>query len=156
METARVDRIARAVAGARSRRAVVALLSGLALSGAAPSPITPVVAKKKRCQPCRRRRRGKCKAKKPDGASCGEGRECCDGACQSVCPLFQARNPLTCGCCELAGPVSRCSVDADCCSGNCLTIGPVDTCIPRDVGSPCDFGAQCGSGACVAGTCAAP
>jgi hypothetical protein len=36
---------------------------------------------KKRCPPCRKKKHGKCKKKRPDGAPCGTGGQCQGGSC---------------------------------------------------------------------------
>ena len=60
---------------AASRRSALSAL--LAIPAAI--PLTTVVAKKKRCAPCKRRKKGKCKKNKPDGTACPQG------ACQRAC-----------------------------------------------------------------------
>jgi hypothetical protein len=38
-------------------------------------------AKKKKCKPCQKKKKGKCKGKKPDGTPCGDGMACENGQC---------------------------------------------------------------------------
>ena len=72
-----------------------ALGAALAVSGV--TSLTPTAAKKKRCAPCKRRKKGKCKGTLPDGATCSTG-TCQSGSCVAPPPLpseeIRARMPI--------------------------------------------------------------
>jgi hypothetical protein len=119
MGTTRIDRFARTLAGPGDRRTLVGLLAGLAVSGAVLPPAAGAAAAGKKCKPCRRKRRGKCRGKKPDGTLCGAARECCDGQCVAECGTNEQRDPATCGCCLRAGEVCD-PGPAACCSQRCV------------------------------------
>ncbi len=106
MDEIRFDRLARTLTTAGSRRrALAALSSGLALATGATSPHETEA--KKKCPPCKKPKKGKCKGKKPDGTPCA------GGTCQSgVCT--RATGQPTC-----TGLAQSCSADAACCTGIC-------------------------------------
>jgi hypothetical protein len=97
----------------------------------------------------------------PSGATCAEGacacpsgEEACQGQCFAVCSSTQVRNPINCACCtsnaELCVPNGP---NIKCCSGTCSTLSSVATraptkCLGRSSGQPCEFAAQCATGAC--------
>lgn len=80
---------------------------------------------------------------------CPRSMEWCGGACALLCASFQARNPQTCACCTVTD--GGCANSDTCCSADCHAT----TCRGRGEGLPCQFGAQCVSGVCVTGACAA-
>ncbi|MBL8129912.1 MAG: hypothetical protein JNM64_19905, partial [Chloroflexia bacterium] len=75
---------------AASRRSALSAL--LAIPAAI--PLTTVVAKKKRCAPCKRRKKGKCKKNKPDGTACPQG-ACQRGRCLPVTRAFTSPGAFT-------------------------------------------------------------
>ncbi len=88
--------------------------------------------KKKKCGPCRSKKKGKCKKRKPDGTACGDGGTCQGGAC--VVPTC---NP-------------ECTPPATCVDGACVC--PEDnvcaepgTCCPEEVSCDAEGGCVCGS-----------
>ena len=82
MDAHRFDSIARIVGAGATRRALVA--AALAVAPAAVRD-EPAGSKKKPCPPCKKRKKGKCKKKLPDGAPC-RGGTCQGGACVSGGP----------------------------------------------------------------------
>jgi hypothetical protein len=107
MDAERFDTLARALTASGSRRRALAALSGgLALAIGATSP-RETKAKKKKCPPCKKPKKGKCKGKKPDGTPCA------GGTCQSgVCSGATVQPTCT-------GLAQSCSADAACCTGIC-------------------------------------
>lgn len=82
MDADRFDSLARFFTDATSRRNLASLLTGTALGGAlASSMIDDVKSRKKKCKPCRKKKKGKCKGKKPDGTACGGTSVCQNGKC---------------------------------------------------------------------------
>ncbi|MDQ2655123.1 MAG: hypothetical protein M3Z20_18990, partial [Chloroflexota bacterium] len=72
------DALARTLTDARSRRGALASLLAGTFGLAA---LTETAAKKKKpCPPCKKRKKGKCKAKLPDGTACESG-TCQGGRC---------------------------------------------------------------------------
>jgi hypothetical protein len=129
-------------------------------------------------------KRGKCKPKSnetrcaaPAGGicqngacACPNGTEACgggSGVCVPLCaPGAQARNQDTCTCCFVNNlPCTNTSdprapqANASCCSNVCLPVGGSGStsgvCAPGGTGTPCDVDANCASGNCVNGRCAA-
>jgi hypothetical protein len=129
VDTTRVDQLARTLGATPTRRSVAGILAGLALGGGGPHPPGSADAGKRKCKPCQRKRRGKCRGKKPDGTPCGADRECCDGACKALCAPTELRDPVTCGCCLRDGEACVPGPEA-CCSGSCVisTGNPVGVC----------------------------
>ncbi len=66
-------------AGSR-RRALTGLVSGT-LGLVLGASVIEEAAAKKPCPPCKKRKQGKCKKKKPNGTACGSGRVCQSGRC---------------------------------------------------------------------------
>jgi hypothetical protein len=124
MDADRFDALTRTLSAAGSRRR--ALASGLAgLLGTL--VIGRAEAKKKKpCPPCKKRKKGKCKKKRPNGTTCPGG-ACQDGACVATATSPPA--PRCIGNC--AGKV--CGDDG--CGGLC--------------GFACTNGETCQNGACV-------
>jgi hypothetical protein len=174
MDAGHFDDLLRSLTIDVSRRGVFRAVTGFIACGALASTTSRETDarknKKKKCGPCRKKKDGKCKKKRPNGTPCGAGRVCqdgscvcpteeCGGACLPFCPLFQARNPLTCSCCtpnaQSGGPLLNCDPNNDdCCSENCQTLISVGSiCVGRDPGQACDFDAQCASDGSVPNSC---
>jgi len=84
MDGSRFDSLTRTLCIAGSRRRALAglLVGGLSVFG---SRAEGAVAKKKKpCPPCKKRKKGRCKGKKPDGAACPGG-TCQGGVCLPPC-----------------------------------------------------------------------
>ncbi len=121
MDANRFDALLRTLSERSSRRGIVPALVSVGFGttlGLGQSSRTGA----KQCPPCRKKKQGKCKRRKPDGAPCAESR----GACQEgVC---------ACG----GGPV--CPPRQACVAGSCFPQGacPAGTraCIP-ETGTPC-------------------
>jgi hypothetical protein len=180
MDADRFDSLARTLtaAGSRRRAFAAALSGGLGLLGLA-SPDDAAAARSGKCKPkcgdCEQCKKGDCKRKNGKkrckkgkcqpltGPACSGGRVCqagscvcrsgterCGGACVARCGAATVRNPVTCGCCQVAG--ETCSFDGanNCCSGLC----PGGTCESKFSGDACTFAEQCGTGVCRGGLCA--
>jgi hypothetical protein len=97
MRAHRFDALARTLTSAGSRRrAVTGLLSStLGLVMGASLLEEAEGKKKKTCSPCKKRKRGKCKRKKPDGTTCPDFGTCQGGRCRV--PFCSGKNycPIT-------------------------------------------------------------
>lgn len=100
MDADRFDQLARLWHAPGSRRRLIQNLLGLGL-GARVSALAAEPSAAKSCPPCRKKKRGKCKKKKPNGTPCPGG-ACLKGRCQ----------PTTC-----SGGVDVC---ANCGPPNCI------------------------------------
>lgn len=104
-----------------SRRGIVPTLLSLGFGASLGVDLTSE-AEAKRCSPCRKKKRGKCKRKRPNGTPCADGRGACEGG------------SCACG----AGPV--CPPRQTCVAGDCFPQGtcPAGTraCVP-ETGTPC-------------------
>lgn len=85
MDALHFDSLATRLADRLTRRGSLGLISGLGL-GAFMSPAVSDARKgkkkkKKACAPCKKRKKGKCKANLPDGTGCENGGTCQSGAC---------------------------------------------------------------------------
>ena len=149
MDADRFDTLSRSLTEFRSRRTTLASLLGgaLGLVGLAGAEA------KKKCQPCKKRKNGKCKGKKPDGTACPGG-ACLGGSCVAAaatggngCPDGQR----PCGtACILAG---QCCTDTDCPTGAtcCGRLCVETTSDPRHCGNcttTCSAGTTCSGGRC--------
>jgi hypothetical protein len=124
MDAGRFDTLARSLTAARSRRgALAAALAGLlGMRGLDLAEAR----KKKGCPPCKRRKQGKCKKKKPDGTACPGG-TCHGGRCTT--------------CSDGIKNGSETGVD---CGGNCPRCATGQGCTSRN---------DCASALCSGGTC---
>jgi hypothetical protein len=149
MDAIRFDRLTRAVSInlLAPRRAALSALGGGLVALLTRFGIDDVEAKKKKkkktCAPCRKKKKGKCKGKKPDGTPCGNGKVCQGGAC--VCPA---------GCCTNAD----CGDDQTCVDGTCIcpagTVRCDANCFP---GTECCSDIDCdGDLECTGGFCLCP
>jgi hypothetical protein len=169
MDGSTFDMLIQSLTTARSRRrALRGLLAGaLGLLG---SQTEQAAAKKKPCAPCKKRKKGKCKKKRPDGTACPGG-WCQGGRCVAAAPP-----PPSCqgqpdgtpcngtGRCLLGRCNSRptcttfrnttgCTVAPTPCCGTCETEVPF-SCLPGAAGQSCYESADCSAGLqCVGYVC---
>jgi hypothetical protein len=153
MDDQTFDTLARSVSGPSSRRGLLGGLTALALGlGGAVMPDSTTARKKRRHK----------RKKKNKSTTCQAGAESCQGKCVNLCPTGQARNPLTCDCCQMNSKTcATIGDDAACCSGVCAQATATsevaklgNSCAGRAIAAPCDFSAQCDSGFCSpAGVC---
>src|SRR5687768_13634704 len=107
MDGSTFDALTRTLTIAGSRRHTLGgLLAGaLGLLGSRPED---AAAKKKPCPPCKKRKKGKCKKKLPDGTACAGG-TCQRGRCvPTLPPVCPPESPTPCGgnyCCLAATPL---------------------------------------------------
>ena len=140
MDAAHFDTLTRSFTAAGSRRqALSALLSG-ALGGALGAAWSEAAAakrkrKKKPCPPCKKRKKGRCKKKKPNGTACAGG-ECCGGRCVDT-----TRNASHCGNCGNACGAGQLCAQRQCVTGQGSCATGADMCAGS--GS-----ATCGDGSC--------
>jgi hypothetical protein len=80
----RFDTLTRSLTTAGSRRRALAALGG-ALGTALSGSVVDGAAAKKKCPPCKKRKQGTCKKKKPNGSTCPGG-TCQGGRCVAVAP----------------------------------------------------------------------
>jgi hypothetical protein len=83
MDAERFDRIARLLVAAITRRTLTRAAAGLGI-GAAGSLLSRDVIARKRCGPCRTKKKGKCRGAKPNGTACPGG-QCFNGQCNANC-----------------------------------------------------------------------
>lgn len=115
MDASRFDNVVRSLAARFSRRGVLVALAG-GVAGLFDRAASPDAAAARRCPPCRKKRRGNCRKKRPDGTPCGEGKTCQQGACATCLANFE--------------PCTQTLVDR-CCSGHCEHVQPeVFICTP--------------------------
>ena len=79
MDADRFDTLTRAFLMGSSRRTVLGLSLGGVLSPLA-LDVSEAKKKKKKCPPCKKRKKGKCKGRLPDGTACASG-TCQSGVC---------------------------------------------------------------------------
>jgi hypothetical protein len=177
MDAAHFDALAKSLSVARSRRGALAASLGGALGLAG---LTQTDARnKKPCPPCKKRKKGKCKGRLPDGTGCAGG-ACLSGVCVAGKPpsseclgkpdntrcedRFDQRGRCLAGVCNpkpycASGNVivtdpPGCSV---CCSGRCQLLGNDPVCAPSVRGETCDESSQCADGlACIGYRCGDP
>ena len=118
MDAPRFDRLTRALTTAGSRRRALGglLLGSLGLLGSHRDEAS--AKKKKPCPPCKKRKKGKCKAKLPDGTACSGG-TCQGGSCvtASVVPPPAPPPPPV-------QPIDVCAGRDVCAQGNAAACGP--------------------------------
>jgi hypothetical protein len=132
MDGSHFDTLTRTVAAHGSRRRVFTGLLGVTLGLALLTTSMEEVAARKTCPPCRKRKQGTCKKKKPDGTTCERGKTCQGGRCVAAAALCVSNcTGKECGgdgcdgsCGDCAGPRTcqshRCSCPAAECGGNCV------------------------------------
>jgi hypothetical protein len=114
MHASRFDTLTKTFAGRFSRRGLLVVAAGGAMGMADLVEVPDAAARK--CPPCRTKKRGRCRKKRPNGTPCGEGKTCQRGVCATCLADFE---PCT------QTPVDRC------CSGHCSHVQPeVFICIP--------------------------
>jgi hypothetical protein len=113
MDVKRFDGMARLVFVAITRRRLTRLLTGFGVSTTLAPLFADEVGASKKCGPCRTKKNGECKKKRPNGTRC-RGGACFRGLC----------NPGCCG----AGCATRCAADEVCadppgqrCGPNCAS-----------------------------------
>ncbi len=116
MDHNRFDVIAKTIGARVSRRTGIGLLLGGSLAGSLPAPRADAK-KNKPCPPCKKRKKGKCTAKEPNGTPCSRGGLCRKGRCK----------PATCS----DGFKNGGETDVDC-GGMCPRCLTDKTCITRD------------------------
>ena len=155
MDAERFDSLASSLAAVGSRRrALVAALGGVlggvlgTTLGTAPSG--GAGKRKKPCPPCKTRKQGTCKKKRPDGTACGNGGICQGGRCAAAASPVSSPPPPPPGSppppCQPQSPTITCGEDG------CGT--RTDTCGDPVACGDCGSGAR--SGTCTGGTCTCP
>jgi hypothetical protein len=154
MDSARFDNLTRSLTTAGSRRRMLAAaLSGASGLVVGASSVDQARAKKT-CPPCKRRKQGRCKKKRPNGTACGPGGQICQsGRCR--CPggttdcsgscVNLGGDPRNCGSCG-----KRCGVNEQCVAGQCRCphqSGGDEICSPGAICCPTNNACSCiGSG----------
>jgi hypothetical protein len=133
LDADRFDALAQSLTPLGSRRralaTVVAGMLGIALGMA----LTEEAGARKKCPPCKKRKQGKCKKKKPDGTACPRG-TCKAGRCCVAEPQATTCAEVACG----TATTNNCgqAVSCSCPSGqSCLVNG--SCAIPCNESSPC-------------------
>jgi hypothetical protein len=134
-----IGRIARLLGTTPTRRDVARALAGFAFGGTLVAADDTEAKHKhkhkhkhhKTCDPCQRKRHGKCRGKRPDGTSCHGDGQCFQGTC--------VPRP-TCG-----GNLGICSDSVDCCSNACLDFpgAPFAFCAASQAGDACLESTDC-------------
>ena len=143
MDDDRFDTLARSLTAARSRRGLTRILFGLAFGSAAAASPMVEAKKNKPCPPCKKRKQGKCKKKKPDGTACPGG-ACQSGRCVAATPPPTGGGPIV----PVCGAGKACAGADDCWSGGTCECkvrsdNPNVTCC-GNLGFGCGFGeTQC-------------
>jgi hypothetical protein len=161
MDARRFDTLARSLTAAGSRRRALAALGG-ALSLVFSAPAVQDAAAKKKCPPCKKRKLGKCKGKKPDGTACADG-SCQGGRCVAS-PVPPTPSPTPCStdkdCVEREFCQTDTGVCAPCRGGGQSCVAPgggfnTRLCCSNFCGAsfcrdlcPSGAGAECPSGKC--------
>jgi hypothetical protein len=156
------DTLTRTLTVAASRRQTLGSLLGGAL-GLLGSRAEEAAAKKK-CPPCKKRKQGKCKGKKPDGTACSGG-SCQSGRCVPTLSCSSGYTPCGQQCVDLRDNTQHCgacftvcSPGKVCCSGTCANLLDDDNhcaacgrrCLTRDEETPRLNAAEiCSNGTCV-------
>jgi hypothetical protein len=155
MDALHFDILTRHLSAGLTRRRSLSHLVSLGLLGLVVPEATE--ARKKPCPPCKKRKKGKCKKKKPDGTVCPGG-TCQSGSCvaaTSTPPPGGCPGRRVCGstCCpegQVCGSNGAC-VHPSCCGGD-VTCGPHTTagrvcCVaPRQARCCCDTSKGAGNG----------
>jgi hypothetical protein len=127
MDAQRFDRLAKTL---RTRRSALGLVAGFAaLLGVGHDEAAAKC--KKKCGPCKRCKKGKCRLKKPDGTPCGGGGACLAGRCCVPDCTEGCDSDDGCGgdcSCDrgqacLSGVCGACPADAECANTPCGATG---------------------------------
>ena len=164
MDGVRFDALTRALTTFGSRRRALASAFGGALGIVLAASSVDEAAAKKKCPPCKKRKQGKCKKKKPNGTPCTGG-SCQDGSCVATVvpptppPFCAGKNTCTDADLALCNAAQNCfcfvtetggsfcgTLSAPNCTG-CTEAG--GTCVNAD-------GPQCVGGLRCAQPCATP
>jgi hypothetical protein len=94
MDPSRFDTLTRTFASGYSRRGLLVVAAGSAVGMAELAEIPDAAAKS--CPPCRKKKNGRCKKKRRDGAPCGNNNRCRNGHCDP--------NACTADCSGTPGP----------------------------------------------------
>ncbi len=145
MDASQFDSAVRAIAGFASRRSLFGLAVAGSLASLWPGDGRARKPRKKKCGPCEKRKRDKCKPK-PDGLVCGEGSICRKGRCECEQPCGSDRVCLANGSCARVCPESfDCGTGCGC--GLVSVEGPI-YCIVSEGGCEtftqgCESSAEC-------------
>lgn len=154
MDAPHFDALTRRLTIGLSRRRSLVLFGILGLGGLDSSDVAAKNKKKKRCPPCKKRKKGKCKGTLPDGAPCPGG-SCQGGRCQQGClPTDQCCAaddcPLGFLCCDgfcsetLFAAGAACTAGSRCCSNYCQFIHVGENrCAPTCRGGFCELDRDC-------------
>jgi hypothetical protein len=155
MDAERFDILARSLTIGSRRVALRTILSVALGTTLRTSFAERAEAKKKPCPPCKKRKKGKCKKKLPDGTACPDG-SCQTGNCVATtvppppctvtgCPYFDVCQEGVCVNC-LGTP---CVNNGQCCTGFCAAFTEC-ACAFGNSGpnGPCTSNAQCCNGKC--------
>jgi hypothetical protein len=152
LDANRFDTLARSLTAAGSRRRALVALSGV-LGLTLGASVIEEAAAKKPCPPCKKRKKGKCKKKLPEGTACSGG-TCQNGTCvaaASPAPTCTdgvkngSETDVDCGgSCGPCANEQRCLTFTDCQSGVCAPNGTCQSC--TDLAGECPAGCSCGDG----------
>jgi hypothetical protein len=92
MDADRFDALSRSLTAFGSRRHALAAFLGGVLGSAVGAALIEEATARKRCSPCKKRKQGKCKGKKPDGTPCPGGT--CQGGHCAASPLPGSMSPV--------------------------------------------------------------
>jgi hypothetical protein len=121
MDVSRLDGLTRRLSIGHSRRSLTRLFGAFGFTGPLSLLGPSETEARKKCPPCKKRKQGKCKAKKPDGTACAGG-TCQRGICQ---PSPQCPSPsLQCPAGHEACAGVCCSPDKNCVAGSCQCTTP--------------------------------
>ena len=129
--------------GSTTRRGMTRLLGGLALGG--PLALVGLVGAeakcKKKCGPCKRCKKGKCKKNRPDGTACPGG-TCQSGRCIAAGPSLPPPSPCTTAATCPAPPASQRCAQATCIGGTCGIAPKAANTVCRPIAGECDVAAE--------------
>jgi hypothetical protein len=165
MDQTRFDALARSLSSGMTRRGLGRLFGVLSVGGVFASLASQDATgakKKKPCPPCKKRKKGKCKANLPDGTACENGGTCLSGGCLPASGATDTSSPPSPpppppppstpppppGPCAGKADNSDCNGTGRCLNGVC---NPKPTCLAR--GASCTGNAACCTKACEGGTC---
>ena len=138
MDGSHFDSLVRHLANTASRRGLLArLVPGLAAAVTLAGSNGAIA---KSCPPCRKKQKGRCKKKRPNGAPCGNGGRCRSGRCD--------HNVCTPNCASGMAPQPCGPAGSGC---QCVNVGQgVGACVKPNQGSictevVCDPGQVCGT-----------